>query len=180
MVVNAAGAAAAEAAAASREIMRAAAILLGVALTACAWMRPHEREDAIPPALADLEKGGFRFSADVRFAPDMFAVCDGIACADVVLVENRRTIRLADAAFQSPSKLRATLLEIWPRYELPRRANARELAQSALLVVREGPRAGVTDAETLADARFAYRRLYDQLAAAQRKDLPTPESLAQR
>ena len=160
--------------------MRAAPILIGVALSACAALLPHEREDAIPPALADLARGGFHFAADVRFAPDEFAVCDGIACADVVLLQNRRTIRLADGAFQSPSKLRATLLEVWPRYQLPRRANTRELAQSALLVVREGGRAGVTDPETLADARFAYRRLYDQLAAAQRKDLPNPESLASR
>jgi hypothetical protein len=160
--------------------MRVAAILLGVALTACAFFRADDRSEEIRPALEDLERGGFRFAADVRFLPDRFAVCDGIACADVVMQDERRTIRLADGAFQSPSKLRATLLEVWPRYELPRRANVHELARSALLVAREGPRAGVTDPEVLADARYFYRRLYDQLAAAQRRDLPPPDSLARR
>lgn len=158
--------------------MRAAAILIGVALGACALLEPHDRSDEIKPALADLEHGGYRFPADVRFVPYTYAVCDGMACADVVLVENRRTIRLAAGAFQNPSKLRATLLEIWPRYQLPRRPNARELAASALLVAREGPRVGVTDPDVLADARFAYRRLYEQLPNAKRKDLPTPDSLA--
>jgi hypothetical protein len=160
--------------------MRAAAILVGVALAACAAIGPRDRSDEIQPALADLARGGFRFDADVRFTPDRIAVCDGLACADVVLKDDRRTIRLADGAFQSPSKLRATLLEVWPRYELPRRANAHELALSALLVAREGPRAGVTDPEVLADARYFYRRLYDQLAPPQRADLPSPESLASR
>ena len=67
-----------------------------------------------------------------------------------------------------------------PRYELPRRPNAHELAESALLVVREGAKAGITDPEVIADARFSYRRLYEQLADAQRKDLPSPDSLASR
>jgi hypothetical protein len=160
--------------------MRATAILLGVALSACTLLRLPDRDAEIAAALADLEHGGFRFSADVRFAPDRYAVCDGIACADVVIVDNRRTIRLAHGAFQSPSKLRASLLDVWPRYELPRRANARELAESALLVVREGGKAGVDDPEILADARFAYRRLYEHLDAADRAGLPAPETLVAR
>jgi hypothetical protein len=177
----AAAAAGAVAAEAAKTRMRAAtAILLGVALSACALLPVPDRPAEIQAALADLAKGGFRFPADVNFVPDKFAVCDGIACADVVLIENRRTVRLAAGAFQNPSKLRATLLDVWPRYELPRRPNAHELAESALLVVREGPKAGITDPEVIADARFSYRRLYEQLAAAQRKDLPPPDSLASR
>jgi hypothetical protein len=156
---------------------RSAAILLGVALAACASFRRADRNAEVQPALADLRRAGFEFEADVRFVHEPMTVCDGITCADLVLVADRRTIRLANGAFTSPSKLRATLLEIWPRYALPRRSDVPDLARAALLVVTDGTRAGVTDPEVLRSARFAYRQLWNQTPQAVRASLPAPEAL---
>ena len=95
------------------------------------------------------------------------------------MVENqRRTILVADGAFASPSKLRATLLEIWVRYDAPRHGNVRDLARAAKTVVRDGPRVGVTDPGVLADARFQYRLLYEQLPPDKRAGLPEPSALS--
>jgi hypothetical protein len=157
--------------------MRALATLLCVGLAACAAFRPPDRSSEIPPALRDLRAAGFPFAPDVAFRNDHYAVCEGMACADLAVEANRRTILVADAAFASPSKLRASLLEIWSRYEMPRRGNARDLARAALLVVQEGRRAGVSDADVLEDARFFYGKLYDDLSDVQRRDLPDPRSL---
>lgn len=157
--------------------LRTAAILVGVALAACALFRPRDRTAEIQPALADLARAGFVFAADVAFVHDRMTVCDGISCADLVVIAQRRTIRLANNAFTSPSKLRASLLEIWPRYTMPRRGDVPGLARAALLVVTDGARAGVTEPEVLREARFAYRQLWNQATPAERANLPSPESL---
>ena len=157
--------------------LRLAAILFCVALAACALFGPRERTDEIEPALADLRSGGFEFAPDVRFVYDPMTVCDGQSCADLVVVANRRTIRLARDAFATPSKLRATLLEIWPRYTMPRHGDIPQLARAAMLVVTDGARAGVTDPEVLREAQFAYRQLRNQATPAERAELPPPESL---
>jgi hypothetical protein len=151
-----------------------AAILLGVGIAGCALFRPPDRTPEIAPALADLGAAGFAFAPDVRLRNDPRAVCDGLTCADLVVENERRTILVADGAFRSPSKLRASLLEICVRYQSPRHGNVRDLAQAALVVVRDGPRAGVSDPGVLADARFAYRQLWESLPAEKRADLPDP------
>jgi hypothetical protein len=157
---------------------RHALILFGVALAACANFGRRDRSAEIPPALADLAKAGFTFDADVRFVHEPIAVCDGLTCADIVVIDERRTIRLATGAFANPSRLRATLLEIWPRYQKPRRSDLHALAGAALLVVNDGPRAGVRDAEIMSQARFYYRQLWNRLPPDERAGLPAPETLA--
>jgi hypothetical protein len=154
-----------------------ALILVGVALAACASFGRRDRSAEIPPALADLDRAGFTFAADVRFVHDPMTVCDGLTCADIVVIADRRTIRLANGAFTSPSRLRATLLEIWPRYPKPRRSDVAGLARAALLVVTDGPRAGVTDPEVVSSARFYYRQLWNQTPPAERAGLPAPDAL---
>jgi len=156
---------------------RRAAILLGVALAACASFGRPDRNAEIPPALADLARAGFSFDADVRFVHDPMTVCDGLTCADLVLIDERRTIRLANGAFESPSRLRATLLEIWPRYALPRHSDVPDLTRAALLVVTDGARAGVRDPEVMSSARFYYRQLWNQIPPASRANLPAPDAL---
>lgn len=152
-------------------------ILLALTLASCAAFKARDRTAEIPPAVADLAAAGFPFPVDIRVVHDPMAVCDGITCADLVVIENRRTIRLANHAFTSPSKLRASLLEIWPRYERPKRGNLPDLAGGALLVVRDGARVGITDAEVIREARFTYRQLWNQLTPAERARFPAPESL---
>jgi len=156
------------------------ALVLALGLAACALFRPPDRTPELAPALADLRAAGFEFAPDVRLRNDPHAVCDGMSCADLVMENGRRTILVADGAFASPSKLRASLLEIWARYSEPRRGNVRDLARASLVVIRDGPRAGVTDAGVLAEARFNYRQLWERLPADKRGDLPPPASLAPR
>jgi hypothetical protein len=148
-----------------------------LALAACALFRPPDRTPELAPALADLRAAGFEFAPDVRLRSDPRAVCDGLSCADLVIENERRMILVADGAFASPSKLRASLLEIWARYKEPRHGNVRDLARAALVVIRDGPRAGVTDPGVLGDARFVYRQLYARLPAAQQAELPDPSDL---
>ncbi len=154
-----------------------AAILLGVALAACANFGRPDRDGEIPPALADLSRAGFSFDADLRFVYEPMTVCDGLTCADLVVIDDRRTIRLAKAAFANPSRLRATLLEIWPRYAKPRRSDVPALARAALLVVTDGARAGVVDPEVASSARFYYRQLWNQSPPSARASLPAPDTL---
>ena len=160
--------------------VRLALILAGVALLACANFGRRDRSAEIAPAVADLAKAGFVFDADVRFVYDPITVCDGLTCSDIVLIDERRTIRLASGAFANASKLRATLLEIWPRYGMPRRSDVRALAGAALLVATDGPRTGVTDPEILGQARFFYRQLWNRLPAEERAELPAPDTLSPR
>ena len=137
-----------------------------------------DRSDELPPAIADLRAAGFEFAPDVRLRNDAHAVCDGMSCADLVIEKDTRTILVADGAFESPSKLRASLLEIWARYKEPRRGNVRDLARGALLVIQKGPSAGVTDPGVIGDARYVYKQLWDRLPDSQRADLPAPSSLS--
>jgi hypothetical protein len=172
-VAAGAGAGAGAAEGASTRALAFLALLLG----ACALFRPPDHTPELAPALADLRAAGFEFAPDVRLRNDPHAVCDGLSCADLVIENERRTILVADGAFASPSKLRASLLEIWARYKEPRHGNARDLARAALVVIRDGPRAGVTDPGVLADARFVYGQLYARLNAAQQAELPAPSHL---
>jgi hypothetical protein len=171
----AAAGAAGGAAGADSLAVRARTALLACVCAACVLFRPPDRTPELAPALADLRSGGFEFAPDVRLRNDSRAVCDGMSCADLVIEANRRTILVADGAFASPSKLRASLLEIWSRYTEPRRGNVRDLARASLLVIHEGPRVGVTDPGVLGDARFTYKQLYQRLPPDKRADLPAPQ-----
>ncbi len=108
---------------------------------------------------------------------DPYAVCDGLACANLRLVRGRRTIGLAREAFSSPSRLRASLLEIWERYQEPRPGSVRDLARAALLVLSDGPRVGVNHRRTLRLAHHRYRQLWLQLDASERAGLTDPDRI---
>jgi hypothetical protein len=146
-------------------------------LGACTLFGPPESTREIDAALRDLANAGFEFEADVRFLRDRYQVCDGMVCAHLRLIDERRTILIAPEAFHSPSQLRATLLEIWERYREPRRASIRDLARGALRVAQDGRRVGVDDAYTLRRAHHIYRQLHGQLSREDRAGLPDPDAL---
>lgn len=157
---------------------RALALALLGGLLACI-VAPRERRAAdIEAALADLARVGFAFEADVRFRYDRWAVCEGFACADLLVIRERRTVVIAEGAFESASRLRASLLEIWERYRAPRPGSLPDLARGALRVVRDGRRAGVSEVQTLQLAHHTYRQLWTQLEADARRGLPPPDALA--
>ncbi len=131
----------------------------------------------IESALADLAAEGFEFDSDVRFRYHRYAACDGMACADVGLIGERRTILLAPEAFESPGQLRATLLEVWERYREPRPGSVPDLARGALRVIRDGYRVGVRELYILRRAHHVYRQLYLELPGGERADLPDPDEL---
>jgi hypothetical protein len=60
---------------------------------------------------------------------------------------------------------------------MPRRGNVADLARGALLVAKDGERAGITDPEVLREARFAYRQLWREVPSGERARLPEPETL---
>jgi hypothetical protein len=159
------------------DALGALVVLSSFVCAACGIFAPPAREAQIEAALADLRAGSFEFDADVRFRADRYAVCEGLACADLVLTRNRRTIILAEEAFGSPSVLRASLLEIWERYREPRPGSVPDLARGALRVVRDGPRVGVVDPHTLRRARNVYRQLWEQLPRRSLEGLPDPDTL---
>ena len=77
--------------------------LLGIALAAgagCVRSPSAGPAPALVEALAELGAAGFEFEADVRFRRDPMSICDGLACAELVLERQRRTIRLAPEAFE--------------------------------------------------------------------------------
>lgn len=150
--------------------------LLVLALACSALLGPPP-EEQISSALADLAAGGFSFEADVRFRANRYGACDGVACADLALIRERRTILLAPDAFDSPAWLRASLLEIWERYRRPRPGSVPDLARGTLRVMRDGPRVGVDDPQLLRLAHRSYRRLYASLPPEKRADLPDPAGL---
>jgi ATP-dependent RNA helicase DeaD len=173
---GAAGAAASARRANVSAVRVAAAILIGVTLCGCALFRPRDRTDEIPPALADLAHAGFEFAPDVRFVHDPMMVCDRITCADLVLVSERRTIRLASGAFSSPSMLRASLLEIWPRYADAAARKRRGSGARRAARAKDGERADHRPGGP-ARGRFAYRQLWREVPSAERVRLPEPETL---
>jgi hypothetical protein len=132
----------------------------------------------IREALRDLQEAGFPFEPDVAFRVDPYAVCEGLACADLLVLKGRRTILLAPEAVRGPEVLRVTLLEIWERYREPRPGSVHDLARGALRVARDGPRVGVTDPDLLGRARLTYRQLYGSLPLSERHDLPDPDTVA--
>jgi hypothetical protein len=127
--------------------------------------------------LVDLDRAGFRFEGDVRFRTDPYAVCEGIACADLIVAQERRTILLSPNLIGQPAALRAALLEVWERYRAPRPGSLPDLARGALRVVEDGPRVGVDDPKLLLRAKFTYRQLYEQLSPAERAELPDPDTV---
>lgn len=161
-----------------RAIARA---LLALALPlglACATATQGEPPVTIESALADLDRGHFRFEPDVAFARDEYVVCTGITCAELRVRDRRRTILLAPDAFASASRLRASLLDIWGRYKNPGIPTPSERAQSALRILKYGPGLGVTDRSLLRAIQHRYRQLYDLLDADERSELPRPDDLA--
>ena len=143
----------------------------------CAALLPNYTE-ALDAALADLAAAGFEFDADVAFAEDRFVVCESISCSELKIVHGRRTVLIARDAFQSPSLLRATLLDMWGRYQEPHAPTFFEQAQSALRTLREGRRAGITSVQLLRETYHTYRQLYRNLDADERAELPHPDDLA--
>ncbi len=154
----------------------ARALLIPILLLACFGPRV-DRPAEIDAALADLARGGFEFDADVAFARDAYVVCEGVSCAELRVVERRRTIVLSRDAFASPSRLRASLLDIWGRYQEPRAASGADQARSALRILRDGPRAGVSDRRLLREMHHLYRQLYGGLSEDERGELPSPDEL---
>jgi len=100
-----------------------------------------------------------------------------VACANLALIGERRTILLAPEAFSDSSQLRASLLEIWERYRQPQPGSAHDLARGALRLIRDGPRVGVDDLYLLRRAHHIYRGLYEKLPPARRTDLTAPDEL---
>lgn len=145
-------------------------------VAACIQLR-NDRASEISDALQALRSAGFDFEVDVRFRPDRYGACQGIACADLRVERGRRTITLAPEAFSSEARLRASLLEIWVRYREPRSGSLRDLARGALRVLREGPRVGILDVALLRLAHHSYRQLYRRLSRSEREGLPDPDTL---
>jgi hypothetical protein len=163
--------------------LRSRARVLPLALLTLACLSPassSEKEVRISDALEDLRAGGFEFEADVRFRVDELVVCEGIACADLVVIQERRTILLAPEALRSHAAVRATLLEIWERYREPRPGSLLDLARGALRVALDGERVGVNDHRLLSRARLVYGQLYRTLPPGRRTGLPDPDTLGLR
>jgi hypothetical protein len=154
----------------------ARALLIPALLLACFGPR-IDRPAEIDAAVADLARAGFEFDADVAFARDAYVMCEGVSCSELRIVERRRTILLARDAFASPSRLRASLLDIQGRYRNPRAASAADQARSAVRILRDGPRVGVSDRRLLRETHHLYRQLYGGLSADERAELPGPDDL---
>ena len=131
----------------------------------------------IRAALVELRDAGFEFDADLAFQVDRYASCSGVACADVALIRERRTILLAAEAVREPPLLRAALLEIWERYSTPRPGSLPDLARGSLRVLTDGGKVGA-DARTLRRAHHGYRQLWAALDPAERARLLDPDALA--
>ena len=150
---------------------------LALLLTGCVLTAAPPAGNQLNAALLDLATAGFEFDADVRFMPDAYAVCNGLFCADLIMYKERRTIILAREAFDSRSRLRASLLEIWERYQEWRPGSVPDLARAALRVIQDGERVGVSDVYIRRHAHHRYRQLYEKLSAAEREPLTDPDSL---
>ena len=155
----------------------AATAIAAAASTGCLPLI-SEPPPSVPNALYALADAGFEFEPDVQFRADRHASCDGFACADLVVIQERRTILLARDAFDSCDALRAALLEIWERYRDPQRGSTRDFARGALRVASDGSRVGIEEKAILRAAHHTYRQLFDQLPPAQRVDLPDPDTVS--
>jgi hypothetical protein len=107
---------------------------------------------------------------------DPYRTCEGVACTDLLLVKERRTVAVAPEAMRDPPLLRAALLEMWERYREPRPGSVPDLARGALRVIRDGPRVGV-DPPNLRRAHRSYQKLWQALEPAQREGLDDPNTL---
>lgn len=138
---------------------------------------PTSPRAEIQAGVDDLAAGGFEFQPDVHFGLDRYLSCDGITCADLLVIKERRTIMLAPDGLRSPSTVRASLLEIWERYREPRPGSLPDLARGAQRVLTDGPRVGVEDRHVLRKAHHTYRRLWTKLTPEQREGLQDPDSI---
>ncbi len=152
---------------------------LALALGCAAAPAPAPDPDAqLEAARQDLARAGFDFDADVSFARGPYVVCEAISCAELQVRSGRRTVLLAREAWDSPARLRASLLDIWGRYQKPRAPDYRDKAESALRVLRDGPRVGIEDLVFLRRVYHMYRQLWSQVPDKQRAALPRPDDLA--
>ena len=156
-------------------LARGLAGLIGLVALGCGSLLGPPPAERIPPALSDLSREGFDFETDVRFSADPYAVCEGVACAEVAVIAGHRTILIAREAFTSDARLRATLLEIWERYREPRPGSVRDLARGALRILEDGPRVGVDDIRTLRLAHHTYRQHWSDLPSDRREGLLDPD-----
>ena len=151
------------------------ALALGCAAAPAPAPDPHTQLEA---AHQDLARAGFGFDADVNFARDPYVVCEAISCAELQVRNGRRTVLLAREAWDSPERLRASLLDIWGRYQKPRAPDYRDKAESALRVLSDGPRVGIADPVFLRRVYHMYRQLWSQVPPSQLGALPRPDDLA--
>ena len=89
----------------------------------------------IQAGVDDLAAGGFMFEPDVHFGLDRYGSCDGITCADLLVIKERRTIMFEHDGLRTPSTVRASLLDIWERYRQPRPGSLPDLARGAQRVL---------------------------------------------
>jgi hypothetical protein len=136
-----------------------------------------DRTSELDAAVADLAAGGYGFDPDVAFAEDDYVVCHSVSCSELRVVNGRRTVLLARDAFASPSRLRATLLDMQGRYQTPRPPARADQMRSALRILEGGPDVGVTDPGFLRRVHQSYRQLYDALEPAERKGLLAPDDV---
>lgn len=159
----------------SGRALLALALPLGLA---CATATSERAPITIEAARADLAAGHFYFDSDVAFARDPYVVCVDLSCAELRVRDRRRTILLAPGAFASASRLRASLLDIWGRYENPGVPSPYQRAQSALRILEHGPKVGVTDRSLLRATHHRYGQLYLLLEPEKQAELPRPDDLA--
>ncbi len=150
---------------------------LALALACAAPPPPPDPEAQLLAARADLAAAGFSFEADVAFRADPYVVCDGLACAELQVRAGRRTVLLAREAWDSPARLRASLLDIWDRYRRPRAPDHRDRARSALRILEHGPAAGIDDVLFLRRVYHRYGQLFERLPESASGELPKPRDL---
>ncbi len=157
---------------------RGLALALALATGCAAAPALPDPSAELEAARADVAQAGFTFKVDVAFALDRYVVCDGLSCAELQVRRGRRTILLAREAWDSPARLRATLLDIWGRYQRPRAPTYRDKAESALRVLEHGAQAGIDDRGFLRRVYHRYGQLWPQVPEAERAELPPPGDLA--
>ncbi len=153
-------------------------VALSLAAACAAPPGPPDPDAELSAARSDLASAGFEFAADVAFVLDPYVVCEAMSCAELQVRSGRRTVLLAREAWDSPARLRATLLDIWGLYQRPRAASYGDKAESALRVLQHGPDAGIDDRAFLRRVYHRYRQLYASVPEGERAQLPRPDDLA--